>query len=244
MIDKVAVISDIHGNMPALEVVLDDIRARGIEQIICLGDLAGKGPHSTEAVDTIRACCDQVVLGNWDALLAETVSHPALVWWHEQLGAERRAYLGSLPFCYDLQISGHQLRFFHASQQSVYYRVFPRHEEAVLAAMFTNSEATGYDQPEPDVVLYGDIHSAYLLPVGRFNKLINVGSVGNPLDQTLATYVVLSGKVGASQRTNLDVEFVRLPYDVEKTIRQAEAVGMPETEALAKELRTGVYRGA
>ena len=58
--DKIAVISDIHGNMPALETVLDDIRQRGIEQIFCLGDLAGKGPLSAEAVDTIREVCDIV----------------------------------------------------------------------------------------------------------------------------------------------------------------------------------------
>ena len=80
--------------------------------------------------------------------------------------------------------------------------------------------------------------------VQRSKRLINVGSVGNPLDQTLATYVVLSGNVGATKLGNLSFEFVRLAYDVEQTIQQAYGLNMPETEPLARELRTGVYRSA
>ena len=241
--DKIAIISDIHGNMPALETVLDDIRARGIEQIICLGDLAGKGPLSSEAVDTVRDVCDAVVQGNWDAFLAGEVEHPAMLWWQAQLSTAQRDYLRDLPYCHDMMVSGQPMRMFHASQKSVFFRVLPHHDQDILAAMFTNSEATGFDKPEPTIVAYGDIHAAVLLPVGRRNQLINVGSVGNPLDQTLATYVILSGNVGATKRGSVGFEFVRLAYDVERTIQQAVELGMPETEALAKELRTGVYRG-
>ncbi|MEM7113111.1 MAG: metallophosphoesterase family protein [Chloroflexota bacterium] len=242
--DKIAVISDIHGNMPALEAVLNDIRQRGIEQIFCLGDLAGKGPLSAEAVDTIREVCDVVVLGNWDLMLAGEVEHPAMIWWKQQLGADRCQYLGNLPYCHDLLMSGQPVRFYHASQESVFFRVGPYHERDILAAMFTNSEATGFANPEPTISVYGDIHAAYLLPVKRRNQLINVGSVGNPLDQTLATYVVLSGNIGATKQQDISVEFVRVAYDVERTIQQAIDLEMPETEPLARELRTGVYRGA
>ncbi|MCB8962570.1 MAG: metallophosphoesterase family protein [Ardenticatenales bacterium] len=242
--DKIAIISDIHGNLPALETVLADIQARGIEEIYCLGDLAGKGPYSAEAVDVARAQCAVIVQGNWDLMMSQPHEHPAVIFWQEQLGQARLDYLGNLPYCYDLQLSGQVVRLYHASQESVYFRVFPWDDKETLAAMFANSEATGLDRPVPQTVLYGDIHAAYLLPINRSNQLINVGSVGNPLDQTWATYVILNGEREASQRSNIDVEFVRLPYDVEATIAHARAINMPETEALAQELRTGIYRGA
>ena len=69
--ERIAVISDIHGNMPAVEAVLEDIKSKSIKRIICLGDLAGKGPSSAEAVDKIKEHCDVVIKGNWDYYLAE-----------------------------------------------------------------------------------------------------------------------------------------------------------------------------
>ena len=240
--EKIAVISDIHGNIPAFETVLADIKQRGADQIVCLGDLAGKGPYTAEAVDMTRDVCDVVVQGNWDEMLAREVEHPAMIYWQEQLGEERQAYLRQLPYCYDVDFAGRQIRMYHASQKSVYFRVLPWHDNEILGELFENSEATGLDRPVPDTILYGDIHAAYMLPFSRSNQIINVGSVGNPLDQTYATYVMLSSN-GGSQQT-LNTEFIRLPYDVEITIAHAEAIGMPETEPLARELRTGVYRGA
>src|SRR5690606_3774065 len=64
--DKIAVISDIHGNMPALEVVLADIKARGIDLIFNLGDLGGKGARSDLSIDRCREVCQVILRGNWD----------------------------------------------------------------------------------------------------------------------------------------------------------------------------------
>ncbi len=72
--------------------------------------------------------------------------------------------------------------------------------------------------------------------------LFNVGSVGNPLDMTLACYVVLEGEDGGASGT-VSVTIVRVPYDIERAIADAEAADMPEFEAYARELRTAVYRG-
>ncbi len=78
--DKIAVISDIHGNIQALESVLNDIKLRGIERIICLGDLVGKGPHSSEAIEIIRKECEVVVMGNWDDFITKPTEFEALKW--------------------------------------------------------------------------------------------------------------------------------------------------------------------
>src|SRR5581483_5075745 len=159
--DRIAIISDIHGTLPALEATLADIRGRGIQRIACLGDLAGKGPSADVVVDRCRGICEWVVQGNWDdGLLAET-DHPTLQWHRERLGRARLEYLGQLPAVVEFTISGKRVRLFHASQQGVYTRVYMNDTPEKHAAMFENTPFTG-DGPPPDVVGYGDIHDAYV----------------------------------------------------------------------------------
>ncbi|MET0959221.1 MAG: metallophosphoesterase family protein, partial [Psychrobacillus psychrotolerans] len=66
---KIAIISDIHGNLTALESVLKDIEKRGVNQIFCLGDLVGKGPRGSECIELVRKHCDEVIYGNWDVFI-------------------------------------------------------------------------------------------------------------------------------------------------------------------------------
>lgn len=239
--DRIAIISDIHGNMPAFEATLDDIRQRGIERIFCLGDLAGKGPSSAEAVDLCREVCEATVRGNWDEFLVKRTDH-ALVQWHQKLlGPERLDYLITLPNTIDFVLSGRQVRLFHASQEGVFHRVHMYDTPERHQAMFTNTPFTG-DTFAPDVVGYGDIHSAYVKSFGQ-RMLFNVGSVGNPLDLTLASYAILEGNYRSHQMGGFSLQLVRVPYDIERAIRDAEAAQMPELDAYVDELRTGRYRG-
>lgn len=87
--ERLAIISDIHGNLTALETVLKDIEKRGIKRIICLGDLAGKGPSSVEVVDLIREKCEVVVKGNWDHFMTTVEDSEAISWHRARLGEER-----------------------------------------------------------------------------------------------------------------------------------------------------------
>jgi len=64
--EHVAIISDLHGNLPALEAVLCDIKRRNISRIFCLGDLVGKGPHAEKVVDICQDVCEVTIKGNWD----------------------------------------------------------------------------------------------------------------------------------------------------------------------------------
>jgi protein phosphatase len=241
-LDKIAVISDVHGNMPALETVLDDIRGRGIDLIYNLGDLVGKGPYSDQAIDRCRDVCQVIVRGNWDDAILKPVEGKVGMWYRAQIGEERLAYLDTLPNVFDFWMSGKRVRLYHASQESLYTRVHPSHPRDVHEAMFTNTPFTGMDNPPPDVVGYGDIHSAYMLSF-EHKILFNAGSVGNPLDMPLATYVILSGKLDSQNADTFSVDFVRLPYDIETTIEQARQINAPDLDVYAVELRTAVYRG-
>ena len=68
---RTAIISDIHGNLPALKAVLEDINKRKIDKTICIGDIIGKGPSSKETIDICRKSCDFIVCGNWEVELYE-----------------------------------------------------------------------------------------------------------------------------------------------------------------------------
>lgn len=242
--ERIAIISDVHGNLTALEAVLTHIQASGISRIFNLGDLVGKGPSSAAVVDRCRDVCEVIVQGNWDAKISEgpDVARPVRQWHRAQLRDERLAYLAALPGSFDFMISGRSARLFHASQLGIYDRVHETGTRQEHRAMFANTPFTGFGH-EPLLVGYGDIHTAYALNFeGR--TLFNAGSVGNPLDIPLACYAVLQGTYGAAEAVHpWSLHFVRVPYDIEGEIVAAEASGMPDLGYYASELRTAIYRG-
>lgn len=163
MPERLAVISDVHGNLTALEAVLADIDARGITWVFNLGDVIGKGPRGSECIALCRRRCELTVRGNWDAFISrdETQLWGGAQWTRDQLGAGDLAWLAALPSSHDLLIGGRPVRFFHASNVSEFHRVHYHHTDGQFAAMFTNTDFTG-GGPEPHVVGYGDIHVVYL----------------------------------------------------------------------------------
>lgn len=241
--DRIAVVSDVHGNLTAYEAVLGDIDRRGIERIVNLGDFVGKGPRGADVVELSRDRCQVNVRGNWDDFLPgdpQAFSEP-IRWWRDELKPEQLAWLAVLPLSHDLLLSGRRVRLFHASASSVHTRVRFRHTEAEFHGMFATTALTG-DGPPPSVVGYGDIHDTYL-EVRQGRTLFNAGSVGNALDEPTAAYVVLEGVLGSPEPAPFGIQFARVPYDIEAEIAVARERGMPEVEEYAVELREGVYRG-
>ena len=237
--EKIAVISDIHGNMPALESVLEDIKNRSIERIVCLGDLAGKGPSSAEAVDKIKEHCEVVIKGNWDYYMTELKGNEVLTWHQNRLGAERLKYMKEFPMYMEFYISGKLLRLCHASPNDLFHRVYLSTEKRERLKLF---EATPTLNAEADVVGYGDIHGAH---IDNFEgkTIFNVGSVGNPLDITQASYGIIEGELYDKNKWPFTISLVRVPYDIELAIDQAESTEMPEMKEYINELKTGIYRG-
>jgi Predicted phosphoesterase len=237
--ERIAVISDIHGNMPALEAVLEDIKSRSIERIFCLGDLAGKGPSSAETVDKIREHCEVVIKGNWDYYLTEQEEKEVLRWHQSRLGAERLKYIKELPIYKEFYISGKLLRLCHASPNDLFHRVYLSTQQSERMKLF---EATPTLNIEADVVGYGDIHGAH---IDHFEgkTIFNVGSVGNPLDITQASYGIIEGELNNKDKGTFSISLVRVPYDIKLAINQAELTNMPEKQEYINELKTGIYRG-
>lgn len=236
---KIAIISDIHGNMPALKAVLEDIKNRDIETIFCLGDLAGKGPSSAEVVDKIRQNCEVVIKGNWDYYMTEIEGNKALMWHQKKLGAERLKYMKGLPIYIEFYISGKLLRLCHASPNDLFHRIYPSTVKNERLKLF---EATPTLNIEADVIGYGDIHSAH---IDNFDgkTIFNVGSVGNPLDITQSSYAIIEGDLNNKEKTSFTISLVRVPYDIDLAINDAELSDMPEKNEFINELKTAIYRG-
>ncbi|MBW7456220.1 metallophosphoesterase family protein [Paenibacillus sepulcri] len=239
--DRIAVISDIHGNIPALDAVVADIHKRGISTIYCLGDLVGKGPSGDKAVDRVREVCTIVVRGNWDENMAKDSEYPTIIWHQNNLGPGRLDYLRSLPMILEFEMSGRHIRLFHASPRSVHERIQPWDTHESRLSLFRHSEYCEY-AGDADVIGYGDVHNAY---VQNFEgkTLFNAGSVGNPLEINQASYAILEGELHSAELSPFGIQLVRVPYDIELAIRQAVEAEMPELESYSLELRTAVYRG-
>lgn len=239
--DRIAVISDIHGNLPALQAVLEDINSRRVSKIYCLGDLIGKGPSSDLAVDLIQRTCDKVIKGNWDDFVSKPSEFETVHWHQAKLGPERMTYLRQLPFGIEFYMSGRLIRLFHASPRSEYERIQPWDPEERRMSLFASSdhfELTGLS----DVAGYGDVHNAFVQNIaGR--TLFNTGSVGNPLEIPQASYAILEGHLNSMELASFSIQLVRVPYDIELAVKQAVDEEMPDLDAYVLELRTGQYRG-
>lgn len=241
--ERIAIISDSHGNLTALEAVAKDIRARGISRVFCLGDLVGKGPQPKEVIALTRKLCEQVVLGNWE----EYLNHPNPryqehdFWQLAQLDTGDKEYMLSLPFAIDFWMSGRPIRLFHASNVSVFKRVFAHAPREERMSLFGSSDAVDANHM-PTVVGYADIHYTFMETL-EGKTLFNTGSVGNPLDFRDASYVIMEGKYGSRETAPFSIQFIRVPYDIEEAVSIAEKAGMPLADAYALELRSGIYRG-
>lgn len=244
-LERIALISDVHGNLTALEAVLADIDARGITRIFNLGDYVGKGPRGREVIDSCRQRCEVNILGNWDDFLPDPnreYDSESLRWWLAQLSPGQGEWLRGLPFHHDFWFSGRRVRLFHAGPETVHKRIRFDHDEAEFLHLFANTAATGFDGPEPTVVGYGDTHDAYYEVDRERRTVFNTGSVGNSMDDPTPVYVILEGVHGSPTEAPFSIQFVRVPYDAEAELATAAALGMPEWDGYMAELRHGVYR--
>lgn len=237
--DKIALISDIHANIPALEAVLLDIKNRGIDRIICLGDLAGKGSAPEAAVDMIKESCEVVIKGNWDYLISEVNDCYFLEWNSTRLRDSQLKYLSELPLYFDFYMSGKLVRLCHASPTDVFNRVQSTAaiEEKILLFMPPNK-----DSKECDILIYADIHVAYIQNFKQ-KTLVNLGSVGVPLKVSQASYGIIEGIYGAKETSSISISLVQVPYDIDKAILEAKENDVPDFEKYSYELRTGEVFG-
>ena len=193
---KIALLADVHGNLPALEAVMDDIKGQAVDQVICLGDMVG-GANSKEAVALCQSKCDLIIRGNWEAALYEYFSAPnqeatdedaRLFWYINDIPARQLAYFGNLPHSTELTMGGKLIRLFHAHPRN-FNRYHPRYSSIEQRMELFDYGYNSQTKRAADIAIYADLHFAYV-EILQDKQLLNIGSVGLPLDIAQASYVI------------------------------------------------------
>jgi predicted phosphodiesterase len=236
-----AIVSDVHGNLNALEAVFEDLQSRGVERVVHGGDLAVAGCAGPECVDLIRELGWPGIVGNTDELLWRVEEHavqlerapklaPLLALLfdtyrpasREQLGEERIEWLQQLPA--EHREDELELALVHASPGDLWRAPAPDAEDEQLLEIYEPLEAA--------IAVYGHIHRPYVRRIEGLT-VVNSGSVGNPFDEDpRAGYVLFADG---------EPEIVRVEYDIEREAHALLRSRYPDAERIAEMRRTGAF---
>ena len=212
---RFAILADIHGNLPALEVVLADLNCEHIDEIIVAGDLIG-GPQPNETIQLLRSVNGHLIVGNTDLNLLRYAAGQApdawrthlqfglLRWSHHHLSQESYAYLKSLPKQQSIKIHGEAtIRVVHGSPRSSWEPIYPQRDPALLEMVMSM-----FDEK---VLVCGHTHEPWAIKRG--GKIgLNPGAVCGPLNGEVgAQYAILDGEGHTWQ-----VEHRIIRYDLER----------------------------
>lgn len=240
---KIALFSDIHANLPALEAFFVSVEQQKPDAIYCLGDLVGYNVWPNEVINEIRRRGIPTISGNYDygvgrssddcGCAYKTEKEKAngavsIAFTNQMVGVEERAYLRTLPAHIRVEYERLNLLLVHGSpRRNNEYLFEDRDEKSMLRIM-----------GDADIMCFGHTHKPYhrVFREGeRYRHAINVGSVGKPKDgDTRGCWVLLE----IDEMGFVRVEMVRFEYDIEKAARAVEDSPLPDD--FAESLRKAV----
>lgn len=235
---RIAIISDIHANIGALEAVLDDLQRQNVEAMYCLGDLVGYAAHPNEVIDRIRRDGTPTIMGNYDDGVGfdrdecgcayrdpeeQRLGDLSLRWTRRTVTSDRKDFLRSLQPEIRFEADGKRFRLVHGSPRRMNEYLFEDRPISSFQRLAATSEA--------DVLIFGHTHKPYTKRIDGVS-FVNAGSVGKPKDgNPLACYVVMDtgGEVA--------VEFRRISYDIEAEATAIRDSSLPDK--FAADIETG-----
>lgn len=256
---KIALFSDIHANLPALEAFFKDVEAKKPDAIYCLGDLVGYNIWPNEVINEIRKRGIPTIAGNYDFGIGRSSNDcgcayktddekangsVSISYTNEIVKDDERRYLRTLPahIKVEFQLNNDKLNLLlvHGSPRKINEYLFEDREEKSMLRIMQDADA--------DIMCFGHTHKPYhrILPATpeenqHYRHAINIGSVGKPKDgDNRGGYVLLHINEDSSifNKEAVQVEFVRFEYDVEKAAKAVEDSPLPN--AYAESLRKGV----
>lgn len=214
----IGILSDIHGNLEALQAVFRDGQDMGVQRWICLGDIVGYGPNPVECIHLVQEKCSKIVMGNHDEACAifleidefNRIAKKAIFWTRNKLTDEHRDFLRAMKMT---EIEDNRM-YVHASPK----------DPILWHYIFNETEARRQTQFYPDGIRYcfiGHTHEPFRVVTDTERELINVGSVGQPRDyDPRASYVLFNEESGVTL-------FRRVDYDIPTTQRKIIEGGLP-----------------
>ncbi len=226
---RVAVLSDLHANLPALHAVLQDMAGIGCEAAWCLGDVVGRGPHPNEVVDELRRLQIPTVQGNWDDAVGlgrsqsgsswssaddEADGLASLEWTAARMREDNRAWLRQLPTSLRLELEGRSVLLFHGSNL--------RQSEYLWADRPTRTLARIATDEGDDIICFGHTHETFDRVLGTVH-FVAAGSVGcGEAGDARARYAVID-----VTEAGIEVTFRGVDYDHAPVIADLRRAGLP-----------------
>ncbi|MGM1430070.1 metallophosphoesterase family protein [Sphingobacterium lactis] len=230
---QIAIVSDIHGNLPAWEAILADIRSRNIGQVYCLGDLVDFAPWDREVIASVRKLGIPCILGNHDERVGRNLPvipktkhsareqdarEDAINYTKNVLDEQEKAYLAELPFSltltYKFPTRTWRILLVHAHPNS--------NERYIFADEPLDNLRKIFQEEACDVLCVGHTHYSYIRPVDG-NWAINPGSVGRSKEHNrLASYAILH-----IDETAIRSEIIQVPFDRQAVIHGIEQSPIP-----------------
>jgi putative phosphoesterase len=226
---RIGIISDIHGNVQALDAVLGDIKARHLDAVYCLGDLVGYAPFPNEVTARIRAEGIPTIVGNYDDgvgfdrdecgcayrdPIERQLGDQSFAWTKAHVTAENKAFLRTLVKEIRFEADGMRLLLVHGSPRKINEYLFEDRPVSSFQRLAASSNA--------DMIVFGHTHRPYTKLVDGV-LFVNAGSVGKPKDgDWRACYAILEPAAAAP------VTFVRLEYDVGTVAAAIRASELPD----------------
>lgn len=251
---RLALFSDIHANLPALQSVLASIDAHRPDHVFCLGDLVGYAPFPNEVVELIRRRNIATIAGNYDEGVGvnsddcgcayqtdedQERGNQSIAYTNEVIHADHRRWLRELPRHIRLQVGPKaktSILLVHGSPRKINEYLFEDRPEKSLLRIIKGADA--------DVMAFGHTHKPFHRVLvdedeGRTRHAINTGSVGKPKDgDPRACWTLVDIDLsGDEDSSTVEVEFIRVSYDVEAAARAVEESLLPD--AFAQMLRQG-----
>jgi putative phosphoesterase len=233
MSDAVAVITDIHANLPALEAALKRIEELGIEHVYCGGDLVGYGPHPNEVCRLIDERGIPTIYGNYDYAIARDLEdcgcayvdqhdrelgQRSVDWTLAHTDQRSKDFMRELPFDLRFEVGDSQLHLVHGSPRKVNEYLFEEKPASLYERLAAAEEA--------DTLVFGHTHKPWVHEYGDV-LFVNCGSVGKPKDgDRRGAFAVLRPGQGHPA-----VTIERVPYNAEAVAREVAAAGLPEEYA-------------
>jgi putative phosphoesterase len=229
-VDRVAVITDIHANLPALEASLEAIEQIGVDAVYCGGDLVGYGPHPNEVCRLIEERRIPTIYGNYDYAIARELDdcgcayvteedrelgQRSVAWTLANTDQRSKRFMRELPFNLRFELGSQRIHLVHGSPRKVNEYLF----EDKPARLYERLAAA----ESGEVLVFGHTHKPWIHEYGGV-LFVNCGSVGKPKDgDPRAAFAILG--LGDDGRVRASIE--RVSYDAEAVAREVAAAGLP-----------------
>lgn len=234
---RIAILSDIHGNVVALEACLADLAAAGgADRIVAAGDLCLDGPRPRKVLRRLKEVGAHVVRGNTDRMITlddpamyDADEREAIMWQRGALGQDWVAWLGAAPASVTVGNDAAGLLIVHATPKHDDEHVWPDASDAQLEAIVADVAQ--------HTIAFGHLHLPYVR-TWRDRTFVNVASAGLPKDgDPRAHYAILTQQSGG-----WSVRSRRVAFDIDKVERQIRKSGMPNPSERIDVLRRNSYK--